>query len=82
MRPARARPAPGPRPARQRHLGEEEAAGLIAGQHVVHQHRRPRAVLAEPHLVGALRTQAARDHHPLNQVWPLGQHRQGTQEPV
>lgn len=64
------------------HLGEEQEAGLVAGQHVVHQHCCPCAVLAQPHLVGTLCTQAACDHHPLNQVRPLSKHCQRTQEPA
>lgn len=63
-------------------LGEEQVAALIAGQHVIHQHRGPCAVLAQPNLVGTLGAQCPGDHHPLHQLWPLGQHGQGTQEPA
>lgn len=76
-------PPPGiPLPSGATDLREEEVPALIARQHVVHQHRGPRAVLAEPHLVGTLGAQCPGDHHPLHQLWPLSQHGQGAQEPA
>lgn len=63
-------------------LWKEEVAVFVAGKHVVHQHRRPRPVLAQPHLVGSLGADGAGDHHSLHQLGTLSQHRQRTQEPA
>lgn len=47
-------------PPRAADLREEEVSTLIARQHVIHQHRGPRAILAQPHLVGTLGAQSPR----------------------
>lgn len=64
------------------HLREEEVAIIIAGQHIVHQHGRPRPVFTQPDLVGPLWADGPGDHNPLHQLWTLSQHRQRTQEPA
>lgn len=62
-------------------LGKEQVTIVIAGQHVIHQHRRPRPVFTQSYLVGPFMAYAPGDHHPLHQLWTLGQYCQRTQEP-